>query len=121
VDTTPLPRPDDDPFESQPRRVGTGCRRGHTGRSGPGENRELGQVPGRISAWFGAVVLALICAAVWIWLPGVRPWLLAGLGTWYVVTFAIQAALGHRGTCLVRRAGRWFFGPAGALLDPSED
>lgn len=121
MDTTPLPRPDGDPLAPEPRRVGTGCRRGHTGRSGPGENRELGQVPGRVSAWFGAVVLALVCAALWTWLPVTRPWLPVVLGTWYVVVLAVQAALGHRGTCLVRRTGRWYFGPAGALLDPSED
>ncbi len=121
MDTTPVPRPDGDPEIFEPPRVGTGCRRGHTGRSGPGENRELGQVPGRVSAWFGAVVLGLICAAAWIWLPGARPWLPVVLGTWYAVTLAIQVALGHRGSCMVRRAGRWFFGPAGALLDPSDD
>jgi hypothetical protein len=59
--------------------------------------------------------------AIGIWLPGVRTWLLAVLGSWWVVTALVQLALGHRGVCALRRTQRWFFGPAGALVDPFDE
>jgi hypothetical protein len=75
-------------------------------------------VPSRTSTWFGAVVLALLAGAVWWFAPGVRAWVVAVLGCWWLAVGGVQLALGHRGRCLVRRTGRWFFGPVGALLDP---
>ena len=114
MDTRPEPTP-------SPLPRGTGCRDGHTGRSGPGENPELGMVPSRTSVWIGAVLVALVAAGLWTWLPGTRPWILAVLGLWWLLTLGVQAALGHRGRCLVRRTGRWMLGPAGALLDPFDD
>ena len=84
----------------------------------PARHPQLGLVPSRSSTWFGAVILAVI-VSVLAWLaPGLRPWLVAVLGTWWGLTGLVQLALGHRGSCAVRRAGRWFFGPVGAVLDP---
>jgi hypothetical protein len=68
----------------------------------------------------GAFVLALVCGLLWWFFPAVRGWLLAVVGVWWALTLAVQLALGHRGSCLVRRTLRWFFGPAGGLLDPFE-
>jgi hypothetical protein len=99
----------------------SGCRAGHPDHRSPALDPELGMVPSRTSAWFGAAVLAVLCAAAWWWLPVVRPWLLAALGTWWVVTGLTQLALGHRGRCALRRTMRWFFGPVGALVDPFDD
>jgi len=99
----------------------SGCRDGHPDRRIPGYDAELGMVPSRTSTWFGAVILVVVAGAIWIWLPGVRTWLLAILGSWWVVTALVQLALGHRGVCAPRRTMRWFFGPAGALVDPFDE
>jgi hypothetical protein len=106
-------------WEAPPSR--SGCRDGHPDRRIPGYDAELGMVPARTSAWFGAVILAAASGAIWIWLPGARPWLLAVLGSWWLVTALVQLALGHRGTCALRRTMRWFVGPAGALVDPFDE
>lgn len=99
----------------------SGCRDGHPDRRIPGFDPDLGMVPARTSAWFGAVILVAVSVAGWIWLPAVRVWLVAVLGSWWVVTGLVQLALGHRGSCALRRTMRWFFGPAGALVDPFDD
>lgn len=97
---------------------GTGCRHGHAARPSPVENPELGLVPSRTSTWFGAVILVLLTALAWWLLPGLHAWILAVLGIWWLTTGLVQLGLGHRGVCALRRTMRWFFGPAGALLDP---
>lgn len=94
------------------------CAAGHDDPPAPGRHPQLGLVPSRTSTWFGAVVLALVSGLVWWFAAGLRPWVVAVLGTWYVVVLLVQLGLGHRGGCLLRRTGRWFFGPVGALLDP---
>jgi hypothetical protein len=97
---------------------GTGCRDGHHEHPSPAEHPQLGLVPSRTSSWFGAVVLLVVIGLLWWLLPGARIWVLAVLGSWWILTGAVQLALGHRGRCALRRTQRWFFGPAGALLDP---
>ena len=94
------------------------CVAGHDDPPSPARHPELGLVPSRTSTWFGAVVLVLISGAVWWFASGLRVWVVAVLGTWWLVTLLVQVAMGHRGSCLLRRTGRWFFGPVGALLDP---
>jgi hypothetical protein len=94
------------------------CVAGHDAPPSPALHPELGMVPSRTSTWFGAVVLLVIAGAVAWFAPGLRTWELAVLGLWWLATLLVQLALGHRATCLVRRTGRWFFGPVGALLDP---
>ena len=94
------------------------CSAGHVAPSSPGRRPELGLVPSRTSTWFGAVALVVIVGAVAWFAPGLRPWAGAALGVWWLATFLVQLGLGHRGTCLIRRTGRWFFGPVGALVDP---
>ena len=64
------------------------------------------------------MVLLVLAGALWWFAPGLRLWVVAALGMWWLVTLTVQLALGHRGACLVRRTGRWFFGPVGALVDP---
>ncbi|MBI1377647.1 MAG: hypothetical protein GC157_09235 [Frankiales bacterium] len=99
----------------------SGCRDGHPERLTPGYDPQLGLVPSRTSMWFGAVVLALLCAAVWVWLPGLRGWLVVVLAAALGLTALVQLLLGHRGRCAARRTARWFLGAPGALLDPSGD
>jgi hypothetical protein len=97
---------------------GARCAAGHDDPPSPGRHPQLGLVPSRTSTWFGAVVLAVLGGLLWWFATGLRPWIVAVLGTWYLVVLLVQLALGHRGSCLLRRTGRWFFGPVGALLDP---
>jgi hypothetical protein len=98
--------------------AGSRCVSGHDQPRSPARHPELGLVPSRTSTWFGAVIVGLLVGLVWWLADSLRPWIVAGLGGWWVVTLLVQVALGHRGACAVRRTGRWFFGPAGALLDP---
>jgi hypothetical protein len=95
----------------------SGCRAGHPDVQIPGHDPELGMVPTRSSTVLGAVVLAAVSTAIWVWLPGVRGALVAILVVWLVVTALVQLALGHRGRCALRRTVRWWLGPAGAMLD----
>ncbi len=97
---------------------GTGCRAGHAARPSPDVNPVLGMVPAKSATWFGAVVLILVVGLLWWLLPATRIWVLLGLLGWVVAVLSIQLALGHRGSCLLRRTVRWFFGPIGALVDP---
>jgi hypothetical protein len=99
----------------------SGCRDGHPAILSPAHDRELGMVPSRTSTWFGAVILVAVSSAALWWLPAARGYVLAALGCWWVVTGLVQLALGHRGRCALRRTLRWFFGPAGALVDPFDD
>ena len=94
------------------------CVAGHDQPRSPANHPELGLVPSRTSTWFGAVVLVLLVGLLGWFVAGLRPWIVAVLGVWWVATLLVQLALGHRGTCALRRTGRWFFGPVGALLDP---
>jgi len=94
------------------------CVSGHDEPPSPARHPDLGLVPSRTSTWFGAIVLGVIAGLLWWFAAGLRPWVIAVLGVWYTTTLLVQLGLGHRGTCLLRRTGRWFFGPAGALLDP---
>jgi hypothetical protein len=99
-------------------RAGSRCVAGHDEPPSPARHPELGLVPSRTSTWFGAIVLVLLAGAVAWFAPGLRAWVVAVLGTWWTVTLLVQLGLGHRGACLLRRTGRWFFGPVGAILDP---
>ena len=94
------------------------CHHGHAERPSPVEHPQLGMVPSRTSTWLGAAVLATVTGVAWWLLPPAHAWIVAVLGVWWVLTALTQLALGHRGGCWLRRTMRWYFGPAGALLDP---
>jgi|GEM_PF-6589487 hypothetical protein len=66
----------------------------------------------------GFAVAGVLLAVCGIWLPGLF-WaavllLVAGL----LASAAVQASLGHRGTCWAQRTIRWWLGPVGTLIDP---
>jgi hypothetical protein len=125
IDTAPAVRsaavsggPDTTPIEGLPLRP-YGCRRGHQRPVPIGHHPQLGLVPSRSSVVIGALAWGLALFLVARFLPAwaLEVALLASLAG-LVVDVAVQTAAGHRGWCWVRRVGRWYFGPIGALLDP---
>jgi hypothetical protein len=115
--TEPL-RPD-----SQPTRVtgaGTGCRAGHEHSRNPTFHPTLGLVPAASSVVIGALLLlAVLLLERWL-LPGLIVWTVGVAAVGLVVSAVVQLALGHRGTCFLRRTLRWWLGPIGSMIDPIE-
>ncbi|MET0740161.1 MAG: hypothetical protein ABWZ26_01245 [Candidatus Nanopelagicales bacterium] len=111
----------DDPVPTQiiPRPAGPCTESAHQDPVPFGQHVELGLVPARSATVIGAVILALVVAAVAVWAPsswlvGLLVLLVGGV----VGCLVVQLALGHRGWCLIRRTVRWSIGSVGALLDP---
>lgn len=94
------------------------CRGGHI-PGHPAQHPRWGQVSSASAVVIGALGLALVLIALWLWFPlGIFWGLLGLLALGLVASACAQAFLGHRGACWTQRTIRWWLGPVGALVDP---